>query len=151
MKIIKFFVVNVIAFILFFWLLSLLFPSKTGISKTVNIVSTKASIGTALQDTANWKTWNEFAKADKVFTEKQFANSDSIVMIWRNTIGSSLTAVFRMIGNNPDSTIVNFELIQQLHWYQPLEKFATIFAEKKLGPGMEVSLNNLKQQLEIKK
>jgi hypothetical protein len=151
MKYVKFIAVNIIAFIVFFWLLSLLFPNKTGISKTVNIVSTKSSIAATLQDTDNWKTWNEFAKADTIFVEKKFANTDSVVMLWRNTVGSSLTSVFRIIGNNSDSTILNFELIQQLKWYQPLQKFAAIFAEKKLGPGMEISLNNLKQQLESTK
>lgn len=149
MKYLKFFLINVVVFGVFFFLLSLLFPSTVHTSKAINIAAEKKQILQKLNDTSGWKTWNEFIKGNDVKAEWVKNQGDSIVFTnFTNSAGKKMEAVFGIVNSESDSTALNFQLVQRIKWYKPWEKFATLLSEKKFGLPMEMSLANFKKEIE---
>ncbi len=148
MKYLKFFLINVLVFAIFFFLLSLLFPAEVNTSKTINIAASPAAIVTKLSDTAKWKSWNEFLKNDVVHGNIVSNQGDSLIFANLTQQSQQLEMVYGIVPTLTDSTILNCKIVQRIKWYQPWKKFATLLSESKFGYPMELSLRNFKTGLE---
>ncbi len=148
MKYIKFFLINVIIFAIFFLLLSFLFPSVVNTSKTINIAAQQKTIADKVKNIAGWKTWNEFAKSDSITIAVEKVQGDSLIFTKLTNDDKNLSAVFGIVPTQTDSTILNFKIVQTMKWYQPWKKFATLLSESKFGYPMELSLNNFKKEIQ---
>jgi hypothetical protein len=149
MKYIKFLLVNIVVFAVFFFLLSLLFPSKVSTSKTINVAAAQKNIAAKLQNIFNWKTWNEFVKENNIKPELVNNYGDSLITVnLMAADGKKLETVFGIVDSFADSTALNFQIIHRAKWYKPWEKFALLLSEKKFGLPMEMSLANFKKEIE---
>lgn len=148
MRYFKFIVINIVVFAVFFLLFSFLFPSVVHTSKTINIGANKDKVVNALRTTLKWKSWNEFVRSDSVVVSLTRTNSDTVITDWRNNKDKKLRAIFTVINDHSDSTIVNWNLEEHIHWNEPWKKFAAVLAESKYGYAMEVSLAALKKEME---
>ncbi|MEI7471847.1 MAG: hypothetical protein WCJ85_06290 [Chitinophagaceae bacterium] len=148
MKYLKFFLINIVVFAIFFFLLSLLFPSTVNTSKTINIAASPASIVAKLSDTADWNNWNEFLSNGEVKGRIINNQGDSLIFVHLTQQQQQLEMVFGIVPTQTDSTILNCKIVQQIKWYQPWKKFATLLSETKFGYPMELSLRKFKTALE---
>jgi hypothetical protein len=135
MKYLKFFLLNAIVFGGLFFIISLLFPSTVGVSKSISINSDKNKVATAI---AAFDTWNVYsAKQNNILIQ-----TDSLVKVEHNTVNENLQSVFIIEGENVVN--VSWGLQQKLKWYNPIQKFAAMVKEKTWISGMDSSLNKLK-------
>lgn len=148
MKYIKFLIINIIAFSIFFLLFSLLFPSVVHTSKTINIGADEKKIAENIRNTDTWKRWNEFVRSDSVRVNLMNNSTDTIITELVNNKGQKRRAIFIIINDHSDSTIVNWNLEERIRWYEPWKKFAAVLSESKYGYAMEISLGRLKKQME---
>jgi hypothetical protein len=149
MKYIKFILLNVIVFGVFFFLLSLLFPNTINSNKTITVLANKEKIYHTILSLKDWSQWNEFDKIDGITITLKFANKDTIATVWRQKNGSTLLSIHNIITASNDSTIINWQLQEKMKWYQPLKKFAALFTDKRINYAMEISLATLKKQIEV--
>jgi hypothetical protein len=135
MKYLKFFLLNVIVFGTLFFLISLLFPSTVGVSKSISINSDRSKVAKAI---AAFNTWNVYATKQNTI----LVQTDSLVKVGHNTANENLQSVFIIEGENVLN--VSWGLQQKLKWYNPIQKFAAMVKEKTWIAGMDSSLNKLK-------
>lgn len=135
MKYFKFFLLNVIVFGTLFFLISLLFPSYVGVSKSISINSNRSKVANTI---AAFNTWNVYSgKKNTILMQ-----TDSLVKVQHNTINENLQSVFIIEGEQ--TVNVSWGLQQKLKWYNPIQKFAAMVKEKTWIAGMDSSLNKLK-------
>jgi hypothetical protein len=149
MKHFKFFLINIVAFFLLFFLFSLLFPGQVVTAKTVSVRASKERVLNKINDTSGWKQWNSFAYSDIIKTASG-NNGDSIVFAFKNYNRQTLKSQFN-IYQDQNAVLVNWALIEKLPWYKPWRKFAAMIVNKEVAAVMDTSLNLFKLQAELVK
>ncbi len=147
MRYIKFIAINIIVFVTFLFLLSLLFPGKVNTQRVKTIKAKKEDVFNTIQTIDSWHQWNELLKNKDISLSLLNTKTDSIAVAIHQKNRRTFLSTFYITSTN-DSSIVYWNMTENIKWYEPHKKFAAIFASKKLGPLMEVSLDNLKNQLE---
>ncbi|MBP6024121.1 hypothetical protein [Ferruginibacter sp.] len=150
MKYVKFLVLNIIVFGVLFTLISLLFPSVIQTSKTINIGGGENKILNKLSDVTSWKKWNMFSQTDSLTNATVMADSTMIVTKWEFNRGRKLQCEIAVYKSTTDSIPVSFTITEKLKWY-PWEKFRALVSDKAMSNAVELSLDNLKKQIELEK
>lgn len=142
-----------------------LFPSDISVTRLVLINRPKAEIRKKIADLREWSSWNLFYKngSDKpisyvigkidseniheVYVDIHLlkATPDSVYTLWQHD-GKSFEGNFFFSGV-AGQTALEWTLKFHLKWY-PWEKLASMFYDKQLGPLMEKSLVQLRNELE---
>lgn len=150
MKYVKFLVLNIIVFGVLFTLISLLFPSVIQTSKTINIGGGEKKILSSLSDFTSWKKWNMFSQTDSSVSTTVMADSTTVVTKWQYNRGRKLQCEIAVYKSATDSIPVSFTITEKLKWY-PWEKFRALVSDKAMSNAVELSLDNLKKQIELEK
>lgn len=150
MKYVKFLVLNIIVFGVLFTLISLLFPSVIQTSKTINIGGGQNKILNRLSDVTSWKKWNMFSQTDSSTNTTVVADSTTVVTKWEYNRGRKLHCEIAIYRSTTDSIPVSFTITEKLKWY-PWEKFRALVSDKAMSNAVELSLDNLKKQIELEK
>lgn len=150
MKYVKFLVLNIIVFGVLFTLISLLFPSVIQTSKTINIGGGENKILSNLSDATSWKKWNMFSQTDSLTNATVMADSTMVVTKWEYNRGRKLQCEIAVYKSTTDSIPVSFIITEKLKWY-PWEKFRALVSDKAMSNAVELSLDNLKKQIELEK
>lgn len=144
-----------------------LFPSDITVTRVVQINRSRGEVLKQIDDLREWKKWNEFVinpspremnnttnerGADSAFIDIGGAHiqllevhADTVVTIWRHG-EDSFSGIFKIEESN-GQTILAWDLKFHIKWY-PWAKLASMFYDKNLGPLMEKSLMNLKNEME---
>jgi len=143
-----------------------LFPSTVSVTRMVRINSSEDKILTRISDLRAWTSWNEFVnstvakhnedtKPDSIRADYlqidgneislSVADSDHINTIW--TRGDRMFTGQFIIDSKNGPPIVIWTLNFHVKWY-PWEKLASMFYDKQLGPLMEKSLVQLRDEVE---
>ena len=150
MKYVKFLVLNIVVFGVLFTLISLLFPSVIQTSKTINIGGGENKILSSLSDATSWKKWNMFSQTDSLTNATVMADSTMVVTKWEYNRGRKLQCEIAVYKSTTDSIPVSFTITEKLKWY-PWEKFRAMVSDKAMSNAVELSLDNLKKQIELEK
>ncbi|GAB2822370.1 hypothetical protein [Ferruginibacter profundus] len=150
MKYLKFLLINIIAFSLLFFLISLLFPSQLVTSKSISVVAAKEKIAAKLNNTADWKQWNGFISGNATITNTA-NDKDTLVFSLENNSSNKLESHFNLYQEQTNSVLVSWALIEKLPWYKPWRKFSAMVLSKQVAAVMDSSLNNFKVQTEAGK
>lgn len=150
MKYVKFLVLNIIVFGVLFTLISLLFPSVIQTSKTINIGGGENKILSSLSDATSWKKWNMFSQTDSLTNAIVITDSSMVVTKWEYNRGRKLQCEIAVYKSTTDSIPVSFTITEKLKWY-PWEKFRALVSDKAMSNAVELSLDNLKKQIELEK
>lgn len=150
MKYVKFLVLNIIVFGVLFTLISLLFPSVIQTSKTINIGGGENKILSSLFDATSWKKWNMFSQTDSLTNAIVITDSSMVVTKWEYNRGRKLQCEIAVYKSTTDSIPVSFTITEKLKWY-PWEKFRALVSDKAMSNAVELSLDNLKKQIELEK
>ena len=143
-----------------------LFPSDISVTRVVQIGAPVTDVRKKITDLRQWKSWNEFVnhpsrgkvldsaidqRVDSTFINFAGAevrlvgvNGDSVNTVWRRG-EDSFDGLF-YLNETGGQTIVEWTLHFHIKWY-PWKKLASMFYDKQLGPVMEKSLLNLKEEL----
>ncbi|MGN6616317.1 MAG: SRPBCC family protein [Ilyomonas sp.] len=168
----RFFKLALISIVVLFALITaigLLFPKDVTTTRTITIHAPADSLYHYLADVKHWKLWMQGAKdttiqflsaktsgagtvakigSNEVSISK--ATPSSIQMIWEGERGSIMTSGFEILSDpSHHVTTVEWYFQQHLQWY-PWQRFSSMLNEKMLGPGMEKSLDNLREVAEEK-
>jgi len=162
MRVIKLALISVVVLFALLTGIASLLPSHIRISRAVDISTPPATIYPPLGDIKAWGNWNEFVQlyhnkhletgklvADEITVTVE-ENTDSLVTsLWQQPSGTRFNSGLRIIRYAQDSSrsSVQWYFDFQVRWY-PWEKFQSIMYDQQLGPLMEKSLQNLKQQAE---
>jgi hypothetical protein len=136
MKYIKFALLNIIVFGGLLFLISLLFPSSVGVSKSISINSDRTKVANTI---VAFENWNVYSATNNNFIVK----TDSVLKVEHNSSYGNLQSLFVLEGEN--TVNVSWALQQQLKWYNPIQKFSAMVKEKTWIAGMDSSLYKLKQ------
>jgi hypothetical protein len=148
MKYIKFLMLNVIVFGTLFTLISLLFPSVIQTTKTINIGGGQTKIAAKLANVAGWGSWNNFVVTDIAVKPITTTDSMAVTTQWKFNKGRNLNCQIAVYAAAADSIPVSFTVTEKLQWY-PWKKFSALVSDKAMGNAIEVSLQNLKKQIEL--
>jgi Polyketide cyclase / dehydrase and lipid transport len=166
MRIIKAAGIIILVFVLLLTGISLLLPSHTRVSRTINIQRPKDSVYAFVNNPQNWRYWYPAftnnaeitAKITYSADGKALITPDGGITITGNT-ADEVQVSFRQRDNvlngaftilkipNGDSSIVQWYFDEHAKWY-PWEKFRSLLADKTIGPSMEEGLTNMKRFLE---
>jgi hypothetical protein len=163
----KLFIISLLVFSGIVLFLFALFPSDISVSRVVQINKPTAEVREKIDDLRKWKSWNELVihpSPEKVNNPAQMERTDSAVLeigdvriqlmelhkdsiltLWRHG-NDSFVGIFKMVDLN-GQTILAWDLKFHIKWY-PWNKLASMFYDKNLGPQMEKSLMNLKNEIE---
>ena len=143
-----------------------LFPSAVSVTRMVQINSPEDKILNKVSDLRTWKSWNEFVNSpvakNGLLTKPDSARADylrvggneislsgvdrdHVYTIW--TRGNRMFTGQFIIDDKNGPPIVIWTLNFNIKWY-PWEKLASMFYNKQLGPLMEKSLVQLRDELE---
>jgi hypothetical protein len=143
-----------------------LFPSDISVSRVVQIRSSHQRIQNKIADLREWPGWNELysnglknmenidaplhidsLNIRKSYFEINLLKSvpDTVITLWRQE-KRSFEGHYTLTENN-GQTVLNWTLHFHIKWY-PWEKLASMFYDKQLGPIMEKSLLNLRNEIE---
>lgn len=155
---------GILGLVVLITLISLLFPSKVLVAKSVQISADKAAVINEISNLRNWKNWHPVFTANNI-------DADSASAIWQSngkenrvelTVVDSASVHFllKRAGENDIENIITVRpmtnstqlsvewlAINKLKWY-PWEKFAGIFIDKVSGPGYQQALDNFKKYME---
>ncbi len=166
MRFIKPGLISIVFFGLLLTAFSLLLPSQTNISRTIDINAPADSVYAYINDMAKWKDWYahyDSAKAsfssttvgkgasltmDKTTITIKEALPDKIQAEWQTGKNNPVPGEFNFISKDSAFSMrLQWNFIQKVKWY-PWQKLASILSDKTLGPFMEKSLENLKKETE---
>ena len=150
MKYVKFLLLNIIVFGTLLTAISFLFPSVIKTSKTINISGGENKIFAKLSDVSTWKSWNMFSQTDYLVNATTITDNSSVITKWDYKKGRTLGCEIIVYKSTSDSIPVSFTITEKLKWY-PWVKFSALVTDKAMGNAMELSLNNLKKQLDSTK
>jgi hypothetical protein len=155
---------SIVVFLLVILFLFALFPSDITVSRVIQINRPPEQIHKKIADLREWYGWNELIlnRSDKKNQTPDSTDSnhirngsftvelmksvpDTVVVNWRHE-KKSFTGNFITTGDH-GQTIVQWTLHFHVGWY-PWEKLASMFYDKQLGPLMEKSLLNLRNEVE---
>jgi hypothetical protein len=162
----KLFIGSLLVFSLVILFLFALFPSEITVSRIVQINRSREEVHKKIDDLREWKSWNDFlynvyaqnsvsfahGKEDSIKIVRPYvtvdllkSGRDTIITRWQHE-GKSFTGQFVLTETNRQ-TVLQWTLYFHISWY-PWEKLASMFYDKNLGPQMEKSLMNLKNETE---
>lgn len=161
MKLLKLGFISVIAFGLLFWMITLLFPSNTIISRVKNIAGNADTLyhkitsnEISLQTLIAGKQPGLIVKdADLPFYEDNLFNSmGSDALPKADTIFFNVSKEGKAIVQgglafyqlHPDSVTTQMFYVFQTPWYNPLQKMKLMVGDKVYGPGLDSALMRLK-------
>jgi hypothetical protein len=143
-----------------------LFPSTVSVTRVMLINSSEEKILNKISDLRTWKSWNEFVNSpvakNSLLTKPDSAWADylrvggneiSLSGVDRDHVYTLWTRGNRMITGQftieaeKGPPIVIWTMNFNIKWY-PWEKLASMFYDKQLGPLMEKSLVQLRDELE---
>ncbi len=137
MKYFKLFIISIIVFGLLIFLLSLLFPAVTYVSRAKNIAGTHDTVQKALPQLFS-KAFNQ----QELVTIKDFSSSsDTLHFAIKNQDQvSGALAVYAM---GDDSTTVQVFYQIKVPWYKPWQKFGLMINEQKYGPSLDTAISRI--------
>jgi hypothetical protein len=162
----KLFIASILVFSLVILFLFALFPSEISVSRVIQINKPRGEVLKKIGDLREWKSWNELLesprergvpdslsnKTDSAYIRMnglsvriENSGQDTIVTRWKQG-SKSFMCNFNLTESNRQ-TIVEWNLHFHVRWY-PWEKLASMFYDKQLGPVMEKSLLNLRNEME---
>ncbi|HET6999913.1 MAG TPA: hypothetical protein VFI33_01305 [Puia sp.] len=143
-----------------------LFPSAVSVTRIVQINSSEDKILNMISDLRTWKSWNEFVnspdsknipgtKPDSIWADHLRIGDNEISLLVADpehvntlfTHGNQMFTGRFIIDAKNRPAIVIWTLNFKVKWY-PWEKLASMFYDKQLGPLMEKSLVQLRNELE---
>jgi hypothetical protein len=140
--------------------ISLLLPSQVRISRAVDITAPKEKLLTRIYYVTTWRQWNKFidsipySKLDNDVLENETLaiaitqRSDNLVTAgWQQKNGRYFNSGFVLIPQANNQFTLQWYFDFKLRWY-PWEKFQSIVYDQQLGPVMETSLKQLKDEVE---
>lgn len=162
MRFVKLGIISVIFFALLITAFSLLLPSTINISRAIDINASPDSVYAIVNDLSKWKHW--YADSSSSTIQGKSIGKGAILNLGKSSItitgvtdkkvealwqmnSSSMAGEFNFISQNNTATTVQWHFVHKAKWY-PWEKFASIVVNKRFGPFMEKSLENLKGQVE---
>lgn len=137
MKYIKLFIISIFFFTIIFFLISLLFPSSTYISRAMNIAGNQNSIRLSLPRLFII-AFNEVNRQPFVINN-YVPNSDTLHFNVEEQISGGM-AIYTM---GKDSVILQLFYHIKVPWYKPWQKFGLMMNEEKYGPSLDTAINNL--------
>lgn len=168
MKLVKAFLAGIAGLCVFVLLLSLLFPSRPRVQRTVLITGRPVdSVMYYLRDLRQWPAWHPLfsggsAAPEGEVTENRLACQvrGQAVQFTRNKVDrQSVEIQITSADEHPitcqitctpltdlQQVRVDWVATHQLSWY-PWQKFYAIFLDKLAGPGYEAALEGLRQHL----
>ena len=162
----KLFIASILIFSLVILFLFALFPSDISVNRVIQINRPRSEVLKKIDDLREWKSWNELLKSPslkdisgghsdntdsthirlgKLSVDILKSGPDTVVTRWQQ--GSKFFMGNYNLTESKGQTIVEWTLHFHMHWY-PWEKLASMFYDKQLGPLMEKSLLNLRNELE---
>jgi hypothetical protein len=136
-----------------------LLPSEVRISRAIDINRPLDEIYPSIADIRAWENWNLFVQKQegKQWTNREVVGKTlsisikeqtekAVVTQWKQTNGKTFTGGFNLIAND-SLTTVQWYFDFRFKWY-PWEKFSSIVYDAQVGPPMEESLMNLKNEIE---
>ncbi len=167
MKFIKLGIISLVIFGLLLTGISLLLPSTINISKAVNISAPADSVFTRINDLSRWQTWYaEYDPAQTILSANTSGKGATITLrntkvtitssqrprqvaaLWTSGTNASLPGSFTITAYDLSAVVtLQWLLVQKVKWY-PWQKFSLLLSNNMLGPFMEKSLDNLKNELE---
>jgi hypothetical protein len=172
MKLVKAALFVITGLIIVITIFSLFIPSRVMVVRAVEIFAPRDSILAQISDLQKWKQWHPVFKSDSANTSFSQPSSGLhasakwesahkqnellITAIDSQSVRISLIRpgewpVENMLAVLPTANRNGFQVewrtLTKLKWY-PWEKFAGMFVDKITGPGYEIALRNLKNQLE---
>lgn len=158
MRLVKLGLISGVVLFLLIFLLSLLIPSHSLVSRAITIHAPADSVKARLMDLRQWEQWNALLK-DTALGNVEFASetigtahmkirllsvdSASVKTEWKRE-GQEPVISTMTITPSGDATVLQWYFDFHLNWY-PWEKFGSIVFDKELGPPMEASLDQLKK------
>ena len=144
-----------------------LFPANVSVTRMVRINSPAKDILNKISDLRTWRTWNEFVTAsgikngpdtipDSTSAGYLRVNGSEISLSgvrnnYINTIWKRGNRMFTgqfIIDDSKGPPVLIWTMNFKIKWY-PWEKLASMFYDRQLGPVMEKSLVQLRNELEI--
>jgi len=160
MRLIKLALISIVILFAVITGIASLLPSQVRISRAIDINAPAVKIYPQLADISAWDKWNEYIRyyhnkrwnGDTLTTDEITIaithRSDSLVEAgWRQASGDRFASGYRIIARDSLHCSLQWYFDFHLHWY-PWEKFQSIVYDGQLGPVMEKSLQNLKQEAE---
>jgi len=168
MRFVKLFLLGAVALLVVMTAFSFLFPSHLRIGRTINIAASREKVYAAVGDLQSWQQWNEFVRStpltgkfvstpssgvgavlrsDQLLITVTASGPDSVRLDWKQPKGKNFTEAYNLVRIHPDSLTVQWWFDFHFRWY-PWEKLGILVYDKKLGPVMEESLDELKRYVE---
>ena len=157
---------SLIIFSLVILFLFALFPSNISVRRVMQIRCSREKIQHKIADLREWKSWNvlyanglknknninDSLDIDSVYIQEGYlkisllkAVPDTVTTLWQQGKRSFTgNYILTETGGQP---VLEWTLQFYIKWY-PWEKLASMFYNKQLGPPMEESLLNLRNELE---
>ncbi len=148
MKYLKFLLINIVVFGGLLFGISLLFPSSSTVTKSINATTTKLSCQQILLDTANWKNWNSLAFQQPQAITIQLQNADTITTISCTNNQNRIKDSYLIYATDSLQTTITWRKTEALKWYAPFAKFRAMVTNKQIAAEMDSSLNRLKLVIE---
>ena len=161
-NLIKLGIISLIVLGIFVMGLSLLIPSTTRVSRAMDINAPVDSVLSRVGDLSNWSNWNLLLK-DEQWNQMTVSptaiqsvswniqliekGSEKVMTDWSNPSGQLVHSGIELHSTGNGYTVVQWYFEFNVNWY-PWEKFASILFDRQVGPVMEKSLDQLKNQLE---
>jgi hypothetical protein len=144
------------------FLMSLLIPAESRVSRAITIAASPEKVKAELSDLTRIAEWNQLLKdssltgisiskeqfrADQMTVNLQQKDSVYVTMEWTRKGQPPVTGAFGITPSGADTTIVQWYFDFTVKWY-PWEKFGSIIFDRQLGPPMERSLDALRKRCE---
>ena len=159
MRVIKLFLISVIALFLLLTTIAALLPSEVRISRAIDINRPAAEIYPQIAVLKNWEDWNRFIQTleQKSWQGESVSGKtlrisvkqkthQAIITEWKQPDGKTFIGGFNLIAHG-SLTTVQWYFDFHFRWY-PWEKFSSIVYDAQVGPSMQESLENLKAVIE---
>lgn len=148
MKYLKFLIINILVFGALLFGISLLFPPKNAISKSVNVTGSKQTCQNIITDTSGWKNWNRLAFQQSVKSKTSTVHTDTTLSVEYGNSSNLITDVFEIYTADSLQSVVTWKKTEKLPWYAPFKKFRAMVMNKTIAAEMDSSLNLLKEIIE---
>lgn len=160
MRLIKGFIISLTVLFLLLFLMGLLLPARTIVSRAVNLPAPPARVLPLLADIEKWPSWmtgldstqmkrvnDTLVQIDKmrIFLLQR---SDTLIQTkWITTSGEEHISTMRLLpADNGKLCSVQWQFEQEVGWL-PWERLGTMMHEKIIGPQLENNLDKLREQL----
>jgi len=140
MKYFKLFVISLVVFGSMIFLISLLFPSVTYVSRAMNVAGKQDTIRRALPQLFT-KAFNG-AGPQLAFAKEMPAGADTLHFSIKDH--EQVNGGMALYAMGDDSTTIQVFYQIKVPWYKPWEKFGLMINEEKYGPSLDSALSKIK-------